>query len=427
MFETKNLDDYTPIVGSEVIKRIRDEAKKIKNKHIVTISSTYIGGGVAEMLNSTIPLYNELGIKFGWRTLHGTNNFFNVSKSIHNAIQGEEINLSKDKKQIYYETNRRFAKFTHIEHDLVVVHDPQPLPMIDFYKKEQPWILRIHPEFSAPNRKVYKYLKTFIEKYDHIILSKKEYLKKGLSSRQSIIYPAIDPLSYKNMGLDDKTIKKELDKKGIKKKKLMITEVSRFDKWKGFPGLVRAFEMTRKKMDAQLVICGAYASDDPEGEKEYRKIVQLVEKSNYKKDIQIVFGDEELFVNALQRTSDIIVQNSSKEGFGLTVSEALYKGTPVVATEVGGIPLQVINGKTGYLYKPGDIESLSEYLIKLGRDKELRKRIGSVGKEHVIKNFLITRLMLDWIDLFADYLSPSEKLKNIGGNIISKIISRNHN
>lgn len=423
MYKTNTLEDYRPIVGDEVIKKIKKRAKKLKNKRIVCISSTHTGGGVAEMLNAMIPMLNDEGISFGWRILHGTNTFFEISKSIHNAIQGEKYNFSDNKKEIYYETNRRFAKFTHLNHDLVVVHDPQPLPIIDFYKKEQPWIFRIHPDFSNPSKETYKYLKSFIDKYDHVIVSKKEFIKKDIKPPQNIIYPAIDPLSYKNMELTKEKRIRELEKKGIKKTKVMITEVSRFDKWKGFPGLIKAFEIAREKIDAQLVLCGAYASDDPEGEAIYKNIVDLVKKSKYKKDIKIVFGDKELFVNALQKESDIVVQNSSKEGFGLTVAEALYKETPVIATRVGGIPLQIKHGKNGYLCKPNDAKCLADYLIKLVKDERLREKMGKNGREHIINNFLVTRLMLDWMELFIDYLTLPYKLKSLGGKIISPLIN----
>ncbi|MDD3480936.1 MAG: glycosyltransferase [Patescibacteria group bacterium] len=425
MHKENSLEEYRPIVGDAVIEKIKKRAKKLKNKHIVCVSSTHTGGGVAEMLNAMIPILNDLGVPFGWRILHGTNNFFEITKSIHNAVQGEPFKFTDAKKQIYEETNERFAKFTHLNHDLVVVHDPQPLPMIAYYAKEQPWILRIHPDFSSPDKKTYNYLKKYINMYDQVIVSKKEFTKKGIKPPQSIIYPAIDPLSPKNMELTTKERTRELAKKGIRKDKLLITEVSRFDKWKGFPGLIRAFEIARKDIDARLVLCGSYASDDPEGVAMYQKIVDMVRRSKYKKDIQIVFGDKELFVNALQAESDIVVQNSAKEGFGLTVAEALYKKTPVVATRVGGIPLQVEHGKNGYLVRPNETKKLAKYLVKLGESEELRKKMGQNGKEHVVKNFLITRLMLDWMEIFVDYLVFPNNIGYLGNRLITKLTNGN--
>lgn len=421
MHKTNSLEDYRPIVGDDVIKKVVKKAKKLKNKHIVCISSTHTGGGGAEMLNAMIPIFNDLGIPFGWRILHGTNNFFEITKSIHNALQGEKFNFNENKKELYYKTNERFSKFTHLNHDLIIVHDPQPLPIIDFYKKDQPWIFRIHPDFSTPDKNTYRYLKKYIDKYDQVIVSKKEFIKKDLRPPQSIIYPAIDPLSFKNMELTKKQRIKELEKKGIKKTKVMISQISRFDKWKGFPGLIKAFEKARKEIDAQLVLCGSYASDDPEGAQIYSKIVDLVKKSKYKKDIQIVFGDRELFVNALQAESDIVIQNSKKEGFGLTVAEALFKRTPVIATRVGGISLQIKHGKNGYLVKSGDNSELTRYIIKLVKDKNLRETMGNFGRQYIIDNFIITRLMLDWMELFIDYLTFPKNIGYLSNRIISKI------
>ena len=225
------LKDYRKIVGDKIIKEIEKKAKKFSKKHILLVNSTYQGGGVAEILNTLVVLFNNAGIDVGWRILHGTPYFFNTTKKFHNSLQGDKINLSEKKKKNYYETNRRFSTFTHIDHDLVVIHDPQPLPLIDFYKKTQPWIWRCHLDLSNSNLKLWKYLKKYIKKYDHVVVSKEDY-KKNLSIPQNIIHPAIDPLSSNNKPFPQDFINKYLNKFGIDNRIPFIAQVSRFDKWK---------------------------------------------------------------------------------------------------------------------------------------------------------------------------------------------------
>ncbi len=248
-----NLKNYEKVAGKEVIESIRNKAERLANKHIVFINSTHHGGGVAELLNSTVILFNEIGIDLGWRILHGTPDFFTITKKFHNALQGANINLSKRKKEIYFETNKRFSTFTHLDHDLVIVHDPQPLPLISFYKKKQPWIFRCHLDLTNPNPQTWDYLKTFIKKYDDFVVSKNEY-KKRLKIPQSVIWPAIDPLSAKNKMTSGKAIKKYTSKYGIDLNKPIVSQISRFDKWKDPIGVVKVFEQIRSKVDCQLVL-----------------------------------------------------------------------------------------------------------------------------------------------------------------------------
>ena len=404
-----NLSSYARIVGKPIIDKIHAEAEKLSGKHILTINSTYQGGGVAEILNSVVPLFDQAGIDFGWRTLHGTPDFFTITKKFHNALQGSKINLSQRKKDIYYETNKRFSTFTHIDHDLVVVHDPQPLPLISFYKKTQPWIFRCHIDISEPNMEVWDYLKGFIQKYDHFVVSLPEYQKKDLNIPQSVIHPAIDPVTAKNKPVSETKIAKYLAKFGIDRKKTVISQVSRFDPWKDPIGVVKVFELIRKKMDCQLVLLGQFAADDPEGQKILQSLQKKVDKSPFEKDIKLLVVDNAFLVNCLQRASSVVIQKSLREGFGLTISEALYKGTPVVASKVGGIPLQVIDNVNGFLHNPQDFKGFSDSVIKLLKDEKLRTAMGQAGKEHVKKNFLITRLMLDWLVLFNKVLSENAK------------------
>jgi trehalose synthase len=404
-----NLSSYAGIVGKPIIDKIHAEVEKLSGKHILTINSTYQGGGVAEILNSVVPLFDQTGIDFGWRVLHGTPDFFTITKKFHNALQGSTINLSQRKKDIYYETNKRFSTFTHIDHDLVVIHDPQPLPLISFYKKTQPWIFRCHIDISEPNMEVWDYLKGFIQKYDHFVVSLPEYQKKDLNIPQSVIHPAIDPVTAKNKPVSETKMAKYLAKFGIDRKKPVISQVSRFDPWKDPIGVVKVFELIRKKMDCQLVLLGQFAADDPEGQKVLQSLQKKVDKSPFEKDIKLLVVDNAFLVNCLQRASSVVIQKSLREGFGLTISEALYKGTPVVASKVGGIPLQVIDGVNGFLHNPQDFKGFSDSVIKLLKDEKMRMAMGQAGKEHVKKNFLITRLMLDWLVLFNRVLSEHAK------------------
>ena len=406
----KNLSDYAKIVGKHEIDEIYSKADRLKKKHILCINSTYQGGGVAEILNSLVPMFDQIGVDFGWRILHGTPDFFTITKKFHNGLQGSKINLSERKKDIYYETNRKFSTFTHLDHDLVIIHDPQPLPLICFYKKRQPWIFRCHIDISEPNREVWEYLKGFIQKYDHFVVSLQEYQKKDLSIAQSVIHPAIDPLSVKNKPVSQTKISNYLSKFGIEQKKPIISQISRFDPWKDPIGVVRVFELVRKTMDCQLVLLGQFATDDPEGQKILLSLEKKVDKSPYKNDIKLLVVDNAFLVNCLQRTSAVVIQKSIKEGFGLTVSEALYKETPVVASNIGGIPIQISDGLNGFLHNPRDFKGFSKSIVKLLKDEKLRISMGKAGKEHVKKNFLLTRLLLDWLDLMNNVLS--EKAKN---------------
>ena len=407
--KTSNLSSYRKIVEKSEINRIHAEAEKLSGKHITCVNSTYQGGGVAEILNSIVPMFDQVGVDFEWRILHGTPDFFTISKKFHNALQGSTINLSQRKKDIYYETNRRFSSFSHLDHDLVIIHDPQPLPLISFYEKKQPWIFRCHIDISNPNQEVWNYLKEYIQKYDHFVVSLPEYKKNDLSIPQSVIHPAIDPLTAKNKPVSETKIYKYLEKFGIDCKKPIISQVSRFDPWKDPIGVVKVFERVRKKMISQLVLLGQFATDDPEGQKILQSLQKKVEKSPFKSDIKLLVVDNAFLVNCLQRASSVVIQKSLKEGFGLTVTEALYKGTPVVASKVGGIPLQVIDGENGFLHNPHDLNSFSNSIIKLLKDEKLRTTMGKAGKEHVKKNFLITRLMLDWLYLMNNVLSEQRK------------------
>ena len=396
------LSEYEKLAGRDALQEIYELADVLKDKHILCINSTSQGGGVAEILKSTVFMINTLGIRLGWRTLHGSSDFFTVTKNIHNALQGDRKMISRKDKDLYYKTNERFSVFTHIDHDMVIIHDPQPLPLIDFYRKTQPWIFRCHVDLSKPYPPVWNYLKKFVSKYDHIVVSKEDY-KKRLKMKQSVIYPAIDPFTAKNMKLSKKAIAKNLRNSGIDTDRPLITQVSRFDRWKDPLGVIRVFENVRRRMDCQLVLSGSFSVDDPEGQKIFERVENKAQNSRYAEDIKIFLNATDTMVNCLQTASDVVVQKSTREGFGLVVSEALFKGTPVVASNVGGIPLQVLDGINGYIRDPRDTEGFTRSIMKILREDHLRTDMGRRAREHVINNFLVTRLVSDWLVLLKEH------------------------
>ncbi len=387
------------IVGEDVIGNIRRTAEPLTNKHIVHVNSTYSGGGVAEILNRLVILMDELKIESGWRLMKGSHTFFNLTKSFHNALQGEDIKITERKLKTYAEETERNAIMNHFDHDLVVIHDPQPLGLIDHYKKDQPWIWRCHIDISNPNRSIWSFVMKHLQKYDGMIVSMKKY-KKRIGIPQFIIPPSIDPLSEKNKPLSDERRKKILSLNGIDTDKPIICQVSRFDKWKDPLGVIKIFNKVRNKADCQLILLGDMASDDPEGPMIYHRIMKKIEDNGG--DIKALTIKSDLLVNALQKESSVILQNSKREGFGLVVTEALWKETPVIARNVGGIPLQVLDNKTGFLV--GSEKEAAKRCIQLMEDHKLRERLGKNAKEHVRKNFLITRHMQDYINLFSHYL-----------------------
>ena len=403
----ENLENYRKIVGDEVIGAIHKKARNLYGKHILHINSTYQGGGVAEILSSLVPLMNNVGIDTGWRILHANPDFFTITKKFHNALQGEPINFTERKKQLYLKANGDFSTYTHIDHDCVIIHDQQPLPLIEFHKKRQPWIWRCHVDLSDPDDEVWEFLTSFILRYDVVVLSSEDYKKSDLPVDQKIIWPAIDPLSPKNMEISEKDISKYLRKFGVITDKPLITQISRFDKWKDPTGVIEVFKLVKEKVDCRLVLCGNIATDDPEGQEIYERTKGKAKGLIERGDIILVTDPASsnfMFVNALQRVSSVMVQKSIREGFGLTVTEALWKGTPVVASNVGGIPLQVIDGKTGFLLQPRDTQGFAERIIEILRNSDLACEMGKSAREHVRKNFLVTRLLADHLDLLTEII-----------------------
>lgn len=391
------LEDFRHIVPDETLAEIYSRAKGLYGKNIVHVNAAYQGGGVAEILYSLVLLMNDVGINTGWRILHGSQEFFEITKSFHNALQGANFNLSERKKHLYLQVNENFSTFTHLDHDCVIVHDPQPLSLIRSYRKHQPWIWRCHIDLTNPHEELWDFLKGFLFKYDQVVFSSEKYFKKDLPVDQRLISPAINPLSQKNKDISDKTILEHITKAGIPTDKPIITQVSRLDPWKDPEGVIDVFKLVKEKVDCRLVFCYNVASDDPEGLRMYNKVYKKANRLVKNGEILFVVGNNETLVNAIQRFSNIIIQKSTKEGFCLCVTEALWKGTPVVASNVGGIPTQIEDGKNGFLLEPKDNEGFADRIIHLLKNPEEGKNLGRQGKETVREKFLITRLLSDYL------------------------------
>lgn len=409
----RRLEDYRDIVGDEVIATVYKMARKLYGKHVVHINSTYQGGGVAEMLQTLVPLMNDAGIDAGWRILHGNPDFFTITKKFHNALQGEPINFTLIKKQLYLQANEYFSEYTHIDHDCVIVHDPQPLPLIQFYRKSQPWIWRCHIDLSHPESHLWHYLKRFLLKYDRVIVSNKAYMKQDLPVTHHIIPPAIDPLTPKNVDLPNRVINKTLEKFNIPTDKPLITQISRFDKWKDPLGVLEVFKLVKEKIDCRLILCGSMATDDPEGIEIYQQVREKCKQYLRTLDLILLTVENDLLVNVLQTVSNVIIQKSIREGFGLTVTEALWKGTPVVASNVGGIPLQIQDGVSGFLFDPTDFKGIANQIVAILENPNLAKQVGENGKEYVRKRFLITRLLCDYLKLLNTFWD-NQAYENMG-------------
>lgn len=348
------------------------------------------------MLSPLTLLMNSAGIRTGWRVIEGAPDFFSITKKMHNALQGGSINLTERKYRIYEQIIFENAVRNHLDnHNFVIIHDPQPLPMVEHYKKRGPWVWRCHVDLTEPNRALWNYLLLFIEQYDTAIFTLKEY-RQNLSIPQLFFKPAIDPFSIKNREMSESDIQERLDYYRIPTDLPIITQISRFDKWKDPMGVIEAFRIARKDAECTLVLLGNIATDDPEGEQVYNSIL------NEQEDRIIVISRQDTsLVNALQRRAAVVVQKSLREGFGLTVTEAMWKGAAVVGGNVGGIRYQIGDGIDGFLVS--SIRECAERIVQLIRDEPLRRRIGEHARTKVKNNFLLTRSLEDYIDLFSSF------------------------
>ena len=388
------VEDYEQYIGAEAVERILKKAEPFRGSHVAHVNSAYYGG-VAEILLSMTLLMSRAGIKTGWRTLQGSPDFFGITKKMHNALQGAGIDLSERKKQIYEETVYENSLRTHLDsHDFVMVHDPQPLPMIRCYeKKNVPWIWRCHADMSNPHRGLWEYLRGFIEEYDAAIFSIPEYRQK-LQLPQHFFMPAIDPFSAKNRRLSNDELRDRFDHYKIPTDLPLVVQISRFDRWKDPAGVIDAFQIARKQTPCTLVLLGSVATDDPEGQEVFESLLRRREER-----IIVLSVEDTSLVNALQSKADIIVQKSIREGFGLTVTEAMWKGRPVIAGKTGGIPHQIKDGHNGFLVSSS--KETAERIVELLKDEDLRRSFGERARETVQNQFLMTRLLEQELDLYA--------------------------
>jgi trehalose synthase len=384
-------------VGRGTIEELRLLAAKLSGKVVQNINSTFVGGGVAEILSHMVPLLGQLDVDARWNVIKGDDEFFRVTKKFHNALHGRPERITAEDFALFMEATRKNIKELELYGDIIFVHDPQPAGLVSRKKESgNKWVWRCHIDVSHPNEDVWNFLQPFVVQYDAAVFSAPAFSHE-LPIRQFLISPSIDPLSDKNKELPQPTIDSVLAKYGIPKDKPIITQVSRFDYLKDPVGVIQAFEIVRKSVDCRLVFAGGTASDDPESEK---VLAEVKERAGNNPNIHVLLipPGSDIEINALQRASTIIVQKSVREGFGLTVSEALWKAKPVVASAVGGIPLQVKNKFTGLLSY--GIEGTAYDLRQLLTNPEYARWLGENGREHVRYNFLITRHLKDYLLLF---------------------------
>jgi trehalose synthase len=407
--ETK-LQDYEPAVGREVVDELRVLASRVGRRRIRNINSTPVGGGVAEILTRLVPLLRELGLDVAWDVIKGDQAFFNATKAFHNALHGKPEEITARMLEIYRETTAINLREMNLDADAIVVHDPQPAGLIDAKAATRArWLWRCHIDISRPQPRAWEFLKPYVSRYDAAVFSMPDFAQR-LPVPQYLVPPSIDPLSEKNRELDSGEIGRVLDKYGIDGTRPVLTQISRFDRLKDPLGVIEAYRMVKRRADCQLVLAGGGATDDPESEE---VLGEVQEKAAGDPDIHLLalppFSDFE--INALVRGSTIVFQKSIREGFGLTVSEALWKRKPVIGGAVGGIKIQIINGVTGFLvHSP---EGAAHRALQLLNDHELRTAMGENGYRHVKQNFLITRHVMDYLLLVLALDHPEEDVVSL--------------
>ena len=402
------IDDYVPIVGKQTVDDLFKIAKGLEGKIITNINSTAVGGGVAEILTRMVPLLRELGVDARWEVIKGDDRFFNITKKIHNALHGVDVALSEEEVDYFLEVERENAENINLEGDVVFVHDPQPIALVE--KKAQlgnKWLWRCHIDFSHPKEWVWNFLRFYIEKYDAAVFSAPAFAR-ALSINQILISPSIDPLSEKNRELNEEEINTVFDRFVIDRSRPIVTQISRFDYLKDPVGVVEAYKLVKKRVDCELILAGGPATDDPEGEK---VLSEVKERAAGDPDIFILLlpPGSDFEINALQRGSTVILQKSLREGFGLTVAEALWKAKPVIASAVGGIPLQVTHKYSGIL--TNTIEGTAYWIKQLIQTPEYAYNLGRNGREHIKNNFLITRHLRDYMLAFLSLFNEQDIVK----------------
>ncbi len=400
--EQKRLADYHPIVGEEVIAEIRALAEPLRGARVVHVNATAFGGGVAEMLVTLVPLMRDVGLEAEWQVIAGEDEFFNVTKACHNGLQGMDVPFSGEMKAIWRHYNKMNAARFEGEYDFVVVHDPQPAGLLHYHgrKAGEHWAWRCHIDTSHPNPAYWDFFAPYITECEAGIFTMEQYVGPGVSyDYLAIITPTIDPLSPKNAPMAQDRAQEIVARFGIDVSRPLITQVSRFDPWKDPLGVVDAYRIVKAQVpEVQLALVGSMASDDPEGWYYLDKTIRHAGKDD---DIHILHnfhGVGALEVGAFQTASDVVVQKSTREGFGLVVTEGLWKGKPVVGGNAGGIPLQVLDGETGFLVD--SVEECGEKALYLLQHPEEAEAMGAAAREHVRRNFLTTRHLADYLSLF---------------------------
>ena len=396
------LGAYRQLVPEHIIDELYEAARPLRGARILQLNATAYGGGVSELLRSGVPLLNDLGLNVEWSVIHGETEFFKATKAIHNGLQGAPEPLSDDELAAYGAATAENAQALDGDYDFVVVHDPQPAAILDGTgRRGARWVWRCHIDTSEPNPQVWAFLRPFLAAYDAAIFTMAQFVPTDFPlDRVAIIAPAIDPLSPKNMPLDTETARQILGWIGIHRDIPMVTQVSRFDPWKDPLGVVRAYRMAREAIPSlQLALIGSMALDDPESWEIYQQVTEDVGSDPLIHVHTNLTGIGNLEVNAFQRMSDVVVQKSIREGFGLVVSESLWKGTPVVAGRAGGIPMQMPPGIGGHLVD--SVESCAARLVDLLRDPEASHELGALGREHVREHYLLPRLLAEELRLLA--------------------------
>jgi trehalose synthase len=396
------LDSYRDIVPEPILEGLREQARELDGARILHVNATAYGGGVSELLRSSVPLLRDLGLTVDWKVIGGSQDFFRATKALHNALQGASETLTEAEREAYLDCARENAPLLDGGYDFVVVHDPQPAALLSVHGKgDARWVWRCHIDTSEPNADAWRFLRPFLADFDAAVFTMAEFVPPDLPvARVRTIAPAIDPLSPKNLDFSQRTASQILDWIGIDLPGRLVTQVSRFDRWKDPFGVIAAYRLVREEVPGlQLALVGSMALDDPEGWEVYG---QLTERAGSDPLIHIytnLTGASNVEVNAFQRLSDVVVQKSIREGFGLVVSESLWKGTPVVAGRAGGIPMQMPEGVGGLLVD--SVQECAEAMLALLNDRELAERLGRSGRERVREHFLLPRLLLEELALLA--------------------------
>jgi trehalose synthase len=405
----KNFSDYLQFIDKETADELAFLVQKLKNKKIAMISATAYGGGVAEKMHSLVPLMQDLGLEIDWWVIFGHDEFYGVTKTFHNRLQGQEGELTPGQKEIYLKYNQMNASYMKEwpPYDIFVVHDPQPAALIAYREKREHenWLWRCHIDTSVANEEYWDFLYQYTEQYDTVIFTMKDYVQENYFKKIDFITPSIDPLSVKNIFLEKEEAKAIISRFGIDPHRPLISQVSRFDPWKDPLGVIDVYKIVKKEFPSiQLALVGSMASDDPEG---WDYLYNTLRRAGEDYDIKVITnfnGISDLEVNAFQTVSDIILQKSLREGFGLTVAESLWKGTPVIGGNVGGIKLQIEDGVTGYLVDT--VEECAQKTLKLLRNPMLAEEMKEAGREKVKKEFLVTGNILHYLRLFRRLILP---------------------